>query len=83
MNKKEIEALSRKAAGTINTKKDLSDFSRMLKKITVEAALNAEPDGHPGYDRHQLSDNDNPRNGYSSKTLISKDGTFEIGVLTV
>lgn len=80
MNKKEIEALARKAASSIKTEKDLSDFSRMLKKITVEAALNAELDDHLGYDRHQLSDNDNSRNGYSSKTLISEDGTFDIDV---
>ncbi len=58
MSKQEVAALVRKAASTIKTEKDLSDFSRTLKKITVEAALNAELDDHPGYDRHQLSDND-------------------------
>jgi len=55
-------------------------FPGCLRKITVEAALNAELDGHLGYDRHQLSDNDNARNGYSSKTLMSEEGTFEIDV---
>ena len=80
MNKKEIEALAREAAKNIKTEKDLSDFSRILKKITVETALNAELDDHLGYDKHHVSDNPNSRNGYSSKTLISEDGTFEIDV---
>ena len=80
MKKAEMEALAREAAKTIKTEKDLSDFSRMLKKITVETALNAELDDHLGYDRHQESDNSNYRNGYSSKTLITEDGSFEVDV---
>lgn len=80
MNKKEMEALALKAASSIKTEQDLSDFSRLLKKITVEAALGAELDEHLGYDKHQRSDSSNSRNGYSSKTLISEDGAFEIDV---
>ena len=80
MNKKEIEALALRAAERIKTEQDLNDFSRLLKKITVEAALGAELDEHLGYDKHQLSDSTNSRNGYSSKTLISEDGPFEIDV---
>lgn len=52
MNRKEIEALAGEAAKNIKTEKDLSDFSRMLKKITVETTLNAELDDHLGYERH-------------------------------
>ena len=80
MNEKEIEVLAQKAAQHIKTEQDLNNFSRLLKKITVEAALGAELDDHLGYDKHQLSDNANSRNGPSSKTLISEDGTFEIDV---
>lgn len=80
MNKKDLEAFAREAAKSIKTEKDLSDFSRMLKKVTVETALNAELDDHLGYDKHEASDNSNSRNGYSSKTLISEDGTFEVEV---
>ncbi len=72
MNKKELETFAREAAKSIKTEKDLSDFSRMLKKVTVETALNAELDDHLGYDKHETSNNTNSRNGYSSKTLISK-----------
>ena len=80
MDRKELEAFARKAAKSIKTEKDLSDFSQMLKKITVEAALNAELDEHLGYDKNHISDNSNSRNGYSSKTIITEDGQFEIDV---
>ena len=80
MNRKELEAFARKAAMSIKTEKDLSDFSRMLKKVTVETALNAELDDYLGYDKHESSDNSNSRNGYTSKTLISEDGTFDVEV---
>ena len=52
----------------------------MLTLPTVEAALNAELDEHLGYDKHQVSDNPNSRNGYSSKTLITEDGQLQIDV---
>lgn len=78
MNKKELEAFAKEAAKSIKTPDDLNDFSRMLKKITVEAALNAELDEHLGYDKHQKTDNTNSRNGYSTKTVRTEDGTFEL-----
>lgn len=80
MNRKELEAFAREAAKSIKSEKDLCDFSKMLKKITVEAALNAELDDHLGYDKHQPSTVSNNRNGYSSKTLITEDGEFQVDV---
>ncbi len=78
MNRKELEAFAREAAKSLKTEKDLNDFSQMLTKITVEAALNAELDDHLGYDKHVNSDVENSRNGFSSKTLRTEDGQFEI-----
>ena len=80
MNRKELEAFAKEAAKSLKTEKDLNDFSRMLKKITVEAALNAELDDHLGYDKHQPSSSGNSRNGYSSKTLITEDGQFHVDI---
>ena len=80
MNRKELEAFAKEAAKTLKTEKDLSDFSRMLKKVTVEAALNAELDNHLGYDKHQPNTNSNSRNGHSSKTLQTDDGPVDINV---
>ncbi|SEQ26734.1 Transposase (or an inactivated derivative) [Amphritea atlantica] len=78
MDKKQLEAFAREAAKSIKTESDLNDFRRMLTKVTVETALNAELDEHLGYDRHGKSPSDNSCNGYSSKTLRTEDGQFEI-----
>ena len=80
MNKKELEAFAKEAAKNLKTEKDLSNFSQMLKKITVEAVLGAELDDHLGYEKHQPSNTSNSRNGHSSKTLYTDDGSFEIDV---
>lgn len=64
MNKKELEAFAKEAAKGIKTPEDLSEFSLMLKKITVEGALNAEMDEHLGYEKCQQSTSTNNRNGH-------------------
>jgi len=78
MNKKELEAFAREAAKGIKTPEDLNEFSQMLKKITVEAALNAELDEHLGYAKHHTSASLNSRNGTSSKRIKTEDGEFEL-----
>ncbi|MBA6352873.1 IS256 family transposase [Colwellia sp. BRX9-1] len=78
MNKKELEAFGKQAAKSIKTEADLTDFRRMLTKITVEAALNAELDEHLGYARHEQSQQNNYRNGYSSKTIRTEDGQVDL-----
>lgn len=80
MNKNEILAFAKEAAKSMKTEKDLSDFSRMLKKVTVEAALGAELDDHLGYDKNQPSSGSNSRNGHSNKTLYTDEGTLDIDV---
>lgn len=78
MDKKLIQALAKQAAKSIKTESDLNDFQKMLTKVTVETALNAELDDHLGYDKHEESSSDNSRNGYSSKTLITDNGEVSI-----
>ncbi len=78
MKKKELEAIAQAAAKNIKTEADLNEFRQMLTKITVETALNAELDEHLGFDRHEPSDSDNSRNGYTSKTLQTEEGQFEL-----
>lgn len=78
MDKKTLEAFAREVAKGLKTEKDLAEFRQILTKVTVEAALNAELDEHLGYDRHQVSNNDNSRNGYASKTVKTEDGQFEL-----
>ncbi|MCG6202958.1 IS256 family transposase [Psychromonas antarctica] len=78
MKKEEIEAFALKASKGLKSQKDLLDFTQMLTKITVEAALNAELDEHLGYGKNQQSNVDNYRNGNTSKTLKTEDGQFEL-----
>ena len=74
MNKKELEAFAKQAAKGIKSEQDLTDFRRILTKITVEAALNAELEEHLGYALHEQSTTKNSRNGYSSKSIRTEDG---------
>ncbi|MCQ8876766.1 IS256 family transposase [Pseudoalteromonas shioyasakiensis] len=78
MNKEELEAFAKEASKSIKTPDDLNQFSQMLKKITVEAALNAEMDEHLGYQKHSKSTSANSRNGKTSKRIQTEDGEFEL-----
>jgi len=76
----DIAALARKVGKQFKSEQDLADFSRLLKKITVEAALGAELEEHLGYAKHDSKGRGtgNSRNGYSSKTLKGDHGEVEI-----
>ncbi len=78
MKKQELYAIAQAAAKNIKTEHDLNELRSMLTKITIETALNAELDEHLGYDKHEISSTNNSRNGYTSKTLQTEDGQFEI-----
>ncbi|MDN3660356.1 IS256 family transposase [Vibrio agarivorans] len=78
MDKKALEAFAKEAAKGIKTPDDLTEFSQMLKKITVEAALNAEMEEHLGYEKHKPSKSQNSRNGKSTKRVKTEDGEFEL-----
>jgi len=78
MNKKELEAFAKQAAKGIKSEQDLTDFRRILTKITVEAALNAELEEHLGYALHEQSTTKNSRNGYSSKSIRTEDGQVDL-----
>jgi len=78
MKKEDLQAIAQEAAKNIKTEEDLNEFRQMLTKITVEAALNAELDDHLGYSKREKISTDNSRNGFSSKTLQTEDGQFEL-----
>ncbi len=80
MDNKALEAFAREAAKSIKTESDLDDFRKMLTKVTVETALNAELDEHLGYEKHASKPSTNSRNGYSSKSIITDDGDVPIDV---
>ena len=78
MKKEDLLAIAQEAATNIKTEHDLNALTQMLSKITIEAALNAELDDHLGYDKYDVTDSTNSRNGYTSKTVQIENGHFEI-----
>lgn len=46
MDEKQLQALANELAKNFKTPEDLSQFDRLLKKFSVEAALNAEMTHH-------------------------------------
>lgn len=78
MDEKQLQALANELAKNLKTPDDLNQFDRLLKKISVEAALNAEMTHHLGYDKNQPKPASNARNGYTQKTVITGDGPLEL-----
>ena len=78
MDEKQLQALANELAKNLKTPEDLSQFDRLLKKISVEAALNAEMSHHLGYDKNQAKSGSNTRNGYSTKTVTTVDGPLAL-----
>lgn len=51
-----------------------------LTKTVLETALEAEMTEHLGYEKHQVTDSENARNGTRSKTVLTEVGPVEIEV---
>lgn len=78
MNEQKLKDLAAEFAKGIKTEDDLNQFTRLLTKLTVETALNAELTEHLGHEKNARKHGSNARNGYSSKTVLSDDGEIEI-----
>ncbi|HAK8205196.1 TPA: IS256 family transposase [Salmonella enterica] len=78
MDEKKLKALAAELAKGLKTEADLNQFSRMLTKLTIETALNAELTDHLGHEKNAPKSGSNTRNGYSSKTLLCDDGEIEL-----
>lgn len=78
MNEQKLKDLAAEFAKGIKTEDDLNQFTRLLTKLTVETALNAELTEHLGHEKNARKNGSNARNGYSSKTVLSDDGEIEI-----
>lgn len=71
MNEKQLQALANELAKNLKIPEDISQFDRLIKKISVEAALNAEMSHHLGYDKNQAKTGSHARNGYSTKSVAT------------
>lgn len=86
MNKKTSESINQAVDLLIDNNTDVSTILKeggLLKELTkrlIEKALQSEMNNHLGYDKYSRADNDNARNGITSKKLISEHGAVEIEV---
>jgi len=78
MKKEDRKEIAQAAAKNIKSEADLNELKQMLTKMTLETVLNAELDEHLGYAKHDKSNTTNSRNGYTTKTLQTEDGQFEL-----
>ncbi|CCU25461.1 transposase for insertion sequence element isrm3 [Salmonella enterica subsp. enterica serovar Agona str. 57.A.08] len=78
MDEKKLKALAAELAKGLKTEADLNPFSRMLTKLTVETALNAELTAPPGHEKNAPKTGSNTRNGSSSKKVLCDDGEIEL-----
>jgi putative transposase len=56
-----------------------NEFKSMLKEVLQETAKE-ELTSHLGYDKHQISNNTNSRNGYNKKKINSKYGQVDLEI---
>mgnify|MGYP003759478659 CR=1 FL=1 len=61
---------------------DVEDIISEMEKVILEEMLQGEMDSHLGYSKYDYEnkDADNSRNGYSSKEVRGKSGSFRIDV---
>jgi len=66
----------------IHTLEDVEDIISDMEKMIIEEMLQGEMDAHLGYPKYDYEnkDTDNSRNGYSSKEVRGKVGSFRIDV---
>ncbi len=66
----------------IHTLEDVEDIISDMEKMIIEEMLQGEMDAHLGYSKYDYEnkDTDNSRNGYSSKEVRGKVGSFRINV---
>ena len=67
MNKEDL--LNDEFLKQFKTGEDLTSFLKSIQKRGIEKILEGELDAHLDYNKHQVSDNTNSRNGYASKKI--------------
>jgi len=80
VNEDAIRKLGKEIAKGIKTEADLGDFSKLLKKMVVEAALDAELTDHLWLRQPHPEGNGsgNSRNGKSKKRLKGDHGDIDL-----
>jgi len=74
-----LEQHIKNLGSNIKTTEELEDFTRLLRKTTLEAMLEGELEEHLGYSKHATKGH-HSRNGFSSKTLKGEHGEMAIDI---
>lgn len=77
MDENKLKVLAAELAKGLKTEADLNQFFRMLTKLTVETALNAEVSEHLGHEKNAPKKLKGPQ-WLLVKTLLSDDGESEL-----
>jgi putative transposase len=62
------------------TGEELNDFLNQIQKRGVEQLLEGELDAHLGYEKNQISENNNYRNGHTKKKIKTTNGESVISI---
>ena len=63
-----------------NSGQELNDFLSQIQKRGLEQLLEGELDAHLGYDKHQISEGNNYRNGHSLKKVKTSLGETKVSI---
>lgn len=80
MDEATIKNMAAELAKSLKTSEDLNQITSVFKKFMIETALNTELSEHLGYDKHQPRKDLNARNGFSSKKVLTPDGTLDLEI---
>ena len=64
----------------LKSPEELTDFLSLIQKRGIEQLLEGELDAHLGYEKNQVSEVNNNRNGHTSKMIRTSYGTKAINV---
>lgn len=70
MDEKQLQPLTNELAKNLKTSEDLSQFDRLLKKLSVEAALNAVMSHHLEYKKNQPKQEATPAIAIPQRVLL-------------
>lgn len=77
---KKEDILNKEFLSQFSSPGDLFSFMKELQKRGVEQFLESEMDEHLGYEKHRVSDNENARNGHTTKKIRTSFGEDQIRV---
>lgn len=77
---KKEDILNKEFLSQFSSPEDLFGFMKELQKRGVEQFLESEMDEHLGYEKHRVSDNENARNGHTTKKIRTSFGEDQIRV---